>query len=275
MKRNAQTNSNISKDAKVKRKPYKKGEYPFGNYPDYYGYRNRGCSSDPRISVMKNEWFENKRCLDIGCNTGVFTLDIAKHFNMASLLGIDLDKKLIQQAKLNLRFEQEELSSPSYNGSFKDLNSIVSFRGEDYCKSAINNETYDVILCLSVAKWIHINYGDDGIKLLFEKVSKQLTHGGLFIFEPQQWSSYQKAKFPKESKKIIQQLKILPSDFQALIEAQGLELISTVKPKTSNFGFGERDLYIFMKKSLHTTNTDTNTETTTNTNTNSENTTKM
>ena len=40
----------------------------------YYGYR---CSSqgslevnDPRLGLMKREWFEGKDCLDIGCNTG-------------------------------------------------------------------------------------------------------------------------------------------------------------------------------------------------------------
>jgi len=244
------------------------GKHPFGNYPDYYGYRNKGLGElDPRISVMKKEWFENKSCLDIGCNTGIFTLDLALQFDMASLLGIDLDKKLVQQAKLNLRFRQDELSSPHYRGSFKDkdINSIVSFRGEDYYKS-IRNETFDVILCLSVVKWIHVNYGDDGIKRLFEKISMQLTQGGLFIFEPQPWSSYIKnqGKFTKEIRTIIQQIKVLPTDFPALIEAQGLELISSIKPEISNGGFGIREIYIYKKNSLHTTNT-TNTPTNTNT----------
>lgn len=40
----------------------------------YYGYR---CGSsgavevaDPRVALMKREWFEGKECLDIGSNTG-------------------------------------------------------------------------------------------------------------------------------------------------------------------------------------------------------------
>lgn len=48
--------------------------YCYGNYDMYYGYR---CGSgrvaevtDPRVSLMRREWFEGKECLDIGSNTG-------------------------------------------------------------------------------------------------------------------------------------------------------------------------------------------------------------
>ena len=40
----------------------------------YYGYRcsSRGSVevSDPRLGLMKREWFQGKDCLDLGCNTG-------------------------------------------------------------------------------------------------------------------------------------------------------------------------------------------------------------
>ena len=31
---------------------------------------------DPRFKVFKEEWFEGKDCLDIGCNSGLITINI-------------------------------------------------------------------------------------------------------------------------------------------------------------------------------------------------------
>lgn len=51
----------------------------FGNYRNYYGYRvGQDLDEDPRLKVLKREWFEGKDCLDIGCNSGLITIAIAK-----------------------------------------------------------------------------------------------------------------------------------------------------------------------------------------------------
>ena len=55
-------------------------------------------------------------------------------------------------------------------------------------------EEYDVILALSLTKWIHLNWGDVGIKRFFQKVYRHLRPGGRFILEPQPFSSYSKRK---------------------------------------------------------------------------------
>ncbi|PWA48312.1 hypothetical protein CTI12_AA492210 [Artemisia annua] len=46
------------------------------------------------------------------------------------------------------------------------------------------------ILCLSVSKWIYLNWGDEGLITLFSKVWRLLQPGGVFILEPQPWKSY-------------------------------------------------------------------------------------
>lgn len=58
----------------------------------------------------------------------------------------------------------------------------------------VQKEEYDVIMALSITKWIHLNFGDDGMKRFFKRIFKQLRPGGRLILEPQAWPSYKKKK---------------------------------------------------------------------------------
>ena len=53
---------------------------------------------------------------------------------------------------------------------------------------------YDIILALSLTKWVHLNWGDAGVRRLFRRAYRHLRPGGRFIVEPQPFSSYAKRK---------------------------------------------------------------------------------
>lgn len=99
----ATSSDDLSSSLSAKLQKGKNEKFRYGNYNRYYGYRNSGSfASDSRLKLMKKEWFEGKIALDIGCNTGQVTIEIARKFNPKTILGIDIDEGLIKTAKKNV-----------------------------------------------------------------------------------------------------------------------------------------------------------------------------
>lgn len=86
-----------------------KKKFQYGNYNKYYGYRNPGLTEDPRMRVLNPEWFRGKAVLDLGCNTGHLTLSIAKNWQPARIVGLDIDAALIHAARQNIRHYLSEV----------------------------------------------------------------------------------------------------------------------------------------------------------------------
>ncbi|CAI9571230.1 unnamed protein product [Staurois parvus] len=169
-----------------------KSRFQFGNYCRYYGYRNPCRSDDPRLRVLRPEWFQGKAVLDIGCNVGHLTLNVAQSLGPSLIVGLDIDGSLIRAARQNIRHYLSEytkgnaplsLSTPQGN-YVVDRDELVE----------VQQPEYDVILCLSITKWIHLNWGDEGLKRMFRRIYRHLSPGGILILEPQPWSSYGKRK---------------------------------------------------------------------------------
>jgi 7SK snRNA methylphosphate capping enzyme len=235
---------------------YTHGNYPNYYYRRYYQKRGSKAAveRDPRIDVLKRELPHGARMLDVGCNVGTLSARLAHQLDARSLLGVDIDASLVSEA--SLRYANDPTANldefvmhatpradgstafPFFPANVTDGSSVsadvvrarlerlreqharspaISFRAEDYVATpAAPGELFDVILCLSVSKWIHLNGGDDAVRALFRKCFAQLAPGGIFVFEMQPWSSYrsQKSMFPAER---VAAIKFRPVDFHAYL----------------------------------------------------------
>ncbi|XP_020488994.1 7SK snRNA methylphosphate capping enzyme [Labrus bergylta] len=342
---------------------HQKKKFQYGNYNKYYGYRNPGSNEDPRIRVLRPEWFEGKDVLDLGCNSGQLTLYIAKMLRPARILGLDIDNGLVHAARKNIRHylselqtqearravqgtkQEERIGSKSHTGTDKKHNEAESgeengraVKGESGPAEALNDndcrhtdeaetqrqdskteemeqgdcdsppadhsvscsfpvslrisrgpiaappltETsstqpgefpsnvsfikanyvlesdnllvtqrpeYDVILCLSVSKWVHLNWGDRGLKRLFKRVYRHLRPGGLFILEPQPWESYvRRKKLTDNINKNYHSIRLKPEQFSSYLTTEvGFSSFEHLgAPKCSVRGF-QRPIYLFHK----------------------------
>eukprot|EP00064_Thunnus_orientalis_P010943 superscaffoldBa00001530_g10972 len=348
-------------------KDQQKKKFQYGNYNKYYGYRNPGASEDPRVRVLRPEWFEGKDVLDLGCNSGHLTLYIAKMLRPARILGLDIDSGLVHAARKNIRHYLSELQTQearratqekksteqdeerngraSHTGSEKKHNEAESrdengkpVKGESGPAEAVNDndschtdeagtqrldskteemaqedgdsppadhsvscsfpvslrisrgpiaappltETsstrpgefpsnvsfvkanyvlendnllvtqrpeYDVILCLSVTKWVHLNWGDSGLKRLFKRVYRHLRPGGMFILEPQPWESYvRRKKLTDNISRNYHSICLKPDQFSSYLtnEVGFTSFEHLGAPKCSIRGF-QRPIYLFHK----------------------------
>jgi len=48
--------------------------------------------------MLRKEWFEEKRCLDIGCHTGDMTIMCTLLYKPEIMIGVDINHKLIAKA---------------------------------------------------------------------------------------------------------------------------------------------------------------------------------
>jgi len=247
----------------------------YGNYTNYQGSsRHDGRTAaahvvDTRLRRLDDalpSLFRDCRILDIGCNSGGVALDLALHFQPRSIHGVDIDPQLIKKAHIHLSYRYSRVgptgepdyfptSSVAEHGHrsyptdpyFMGFPRNVTFADEDWGAEMLDGDqtaVYDVVLALSVVKWIHIHHGDRGLNRLFLKIYSALSPGGLFILEPQEWASYEKAV--KKTKGVLKDkvasLTIKPEDFHDMLE-RSFELVTKL-------GVGEglgRDIFVYRK----------------------------
>ncbi|KAI6224287.1 RNA methyltransferase [Aphelenchoides fujianensis] len=246
--------------------------FRYGNYNQYYGARlEQKFQPDPRFELFRKEWFYKRAVLDVGCNIGLVTITLAKEFEPRRCVGIDIDPALVGIARKNIRHycgEGVELAGGKIpkpkatdGETFPKFPNNVWFVCGNYVLEtddlldAVKPE-YDAILALSISKWIHLNWGDTGLKRFFRRAFANLRTGGVFLLEPQEFSTYRKraAKCP-DMKKNYEEIQLKPDDFaDFLVKDVGFsryEELGRPKAKTKvaplvNSGF-QRPLIAFFK----------------------------
>lgn len=227
----------------------------YGNYDRYYGYRNNreAPKEDVRLPVFieQRAIIEGKRMLDIGCNNGSLTLLIAENCKPASVVGIDIDRNLIGAARNNLALMRQRLGDADAalkNVQFRHVNYVYADEELLECEKP----QYDVIFCLSVTKWIQLNFGDAGIKLTFRRAYRQLHPGGRFVLEPQPWDSYKhRRKLSPEIMENFRAIQFRPDAFREYLlgDEVGFREVTELKVPTGGVtskGF-RRPIYVFLK----------------------------
>lgn len=236
-----------------------KSKYIYGNYNRYYGYRNSNVAEDVRIVAFRTcpEYFEGKEMLDIGCNDGAVTMTVAKELRPKFITGLDIDKDLVGAARkhlatvkrnsvMNNNSDKTNDTQFPNNIAFKQCNYVL----DDERLLDLEQPQFDTILCLSVAKWIQLNFGDAGLKLAFKRMYRQLRPGGHLILETQNWKSYKRRKnLTPQIHEHFKNIKLLPTAFeQYLLSADiGFEQCTLMDlPEHVVKGF-QRPIQIFRK----------------------------
>ncbi|KAJ7484419.1 Bicoid-interacting protein 3-domain-containing protein [Mycena latifolia] len=234
-----------------------------GNYHGYYA--KRPSVNDPRLEVLPPSTFSGKRVLDVGCNEGWVSCEIAQSHGASKVVGVDIDDALVRAAWRRRRTvwstqgppADEDIETTGTSRKRKRANPVgeadyfpascahslgplpippsaphlfphnVSFRTADWVNETIPEDEsgYDVVLGFSITKWIHLNGGDAALNTFFARVGAVLPSGGQFVVEPQAWETYRKAK------RMDKRLRDM---------AQGLELRPDDFPRMlAELGFGE------------------------------------
>lgn len=207
-----------------------------GNYTNYYNFRSQNVP-DPRLTQLKT-FVEGRRTLDLGCNAGKLTLELATHFEASQVVGVDLDTGLIAAAR---EAKQTALSEG------QDVEKVC-FEEFDFANTwpytgAAAGE-WDVVMLLSVVKWLHLNNSDAVLVELFRRLFEIVAPGGYLVLEPQDWANYKRAaKKCPSLKESFKKLELRPPFRETLIAGGWEEVDGWTRDE---FGF-ERDVRIWRK----------------------------
>jgi 7SK snRNA methylphosphate capping enzyme len=209
-----------------------------GNYTSYYTFRSQNVP-DPRLTQLKT-FVQGRRTLDLGCNAGKLTLELATHFAASQVVGVDLDTGLIASAR------ESKQAALSQGQSVEN----VTFEEFDFANTwpftGAAAGQWDVVMLLSVVKWLHLNNSDSVLVELFRRLYEVVAPGGFLVLEPQDWANYKRAaKKCPSLRENLKKLELRPPFTETLVEGGWEEVDGWERDE---FGF-ERSVRIWRKPS--------------------------
>lgn len=149
--------------------------------------------------------------------------------------------------------EKIDVGSPTDNR--QDFPNNILFIEHNYVLSndelvARQRPYFDTIVCLSVTKWIHLNYRDDGLKRFFRRMYNHLNDGGLLILEVQPFDNYhRKKKLSDRLRSNFNSIKFKPDHFDDFLLSDQVGFKEIVFSTTTGHecaGF-KRPMKVFLK----------------------------
>lgn len=114
-------------------------------------------------------------------------------------------------------------------------------------KPTLAAQQFDTVLLLSLTKWIHMNFGDEGIRTLFTKIKSLLRVGGRMVLEAQKFKTYAKI-LPLSSRfqKVYPSIQLKPEMFEEYLVKQLGFMKEGVYQSLSRDSY-KRDLVVFRR----------------------------
>ena len=178
--------------------------------------------------------FAGASVLDVGCHAGRLSVRVADELGAARLTGIDIDPRLITKAADTLHawrtFSRSSSSpvSPSSTPLPPRSEAVVEWLCGDVL-THVFSARFDVVMCMCMTKWVHVNGGDAALRALWERLTSAVRPGGLLVLQPQPWESYGRIKHPTvEQARHMREMQLRPEGFVATLEGMGMQLLSTL-----------------------------------------------
>lgn len=215
--------------------------------------------------------------LDVGCNAAKPLIELCQAVAPEAAVGVDIDASLVAAARAAVRAAWSQaapgaarwsyfpagfsalfgsLPLPTDGGAFPRNVHLVA--GDWVMANAVGSDAhaalaahdaagYDLILCLSLTKWVHLQHGDGGLVRLLARAALTLRDGGALVLEAQPWRSYEQARaLSRELRAAHARLRLRPDDMGWWLHAFGLECVAELRAGTGR-DFS-RPVWVYVKE---------------------------